>query len=229
MSWADLTVIIRQQNIDLVLVDPAVDKGIEVDRIASLLAEFPSIAMAVYTKMTPAAFIAVHELSKRGLHRVILYGCDDTPNRLGLLFDELPLRRMLPSVLAALRIDATTLPPLIQERVRSLFETSANIQSVAEFARSVSVSRQHLYSLFRDAGLGPPGRFLLGAQLAQACAYLRDPGFTVAVVATKMGWADPTALKHSLERAFGMSLTHLRRYQPAEHLVERLADWIQAG
>jgi AraC-like DNA-binding protein len=228
-SWTDLTVIIRQQHIDLVLVDPAVEGGLEIERIAWLLAEFPSTATVVYTTMTPATVGAVYELSKRGLYRVMLYSFDDTPERLALLFDGLPLRRLLPAVLAALHIDAAPLPTLIQERVRAIFESPTSVHSVAEFARSVGVSRQHLYSLFREAGLGPPGRLLLGAQLAQACAYLRDPGFSVAAVATKIGWTDLTALKRALERAFGMPMTHLRRYQPAEHLIERLVGWMQAG
>ena len=112
------------------------------------------------------------------------------------------------------------------ERIEWLLAT---FPSVAGFAREVGVSRRHLSTLFRTAGMGPPARVLVGAQLARACTYLRDPGATVAVVAAKVQWTDPPALERSLERAFGMSMTHLRRYQPAEQLVQRLVDWIQAA
>ena len=228
-SWAEAMAVVRQQHVDLLLVDPAIEGKADVEMVTQLLTAFPSVAVVVYTVMTHATVGTVYELTKRGLHRAILYGFDDTPERLALLFDQLPPRRLLPAVINALQFECAKLPTLVQQRVHDILETPTLFRSVTELARSACVSRPNLYVLFQQAGLGPPGRLFVGARLMQAYAYLLDPGMSLRVAAAKVGWNDTRTLKRYLERAFGMSIPHLRQCGSTDDLVKRLVTWMRDG
>jgi AraC-like DNA-binding protein len=227
-SWASAAAIIRQQHVDLLLVDPTVDGETDADVIARLIAEFPSVAVVVYTTMTPATVSTVHKLTKRGLHQAIIYEFDDTPERLALLLDGLPSRRFLPAVSDALQPAISKLPLLVQQRVHEALETPTLFRSVTQLARSANVSRQNLYLLFQQAGLGSPGRLLIAARLIQAYAYLCDPVVSLRGTAAKVGWDDPRTLKQYLGRAFGMSVDHLRQHGSTDDLVKCLVKWMRA-
>lgn len=225
-GWAEAAAAIRTRHVDMMLVDPTIEGTPDVDRVAQLIADFPSVAVVAYTTTVPAAVSAVYKLSKHGLHNAMLYEFDDTRERLALLLDEIPPKHFLTALLEALEPHIAELPQLVQQKIREALEMPLRFRSVTEFTQSVNMSRPGLYRLFQTVGLRSPKCLLDTGRLVQVYAYLSDPGVSVRAAAAKVGW-DPRTLKLYLKRAFGISVEHLRQHASPDDLVERAVKWIR--
>jgi AraC-like DNA-binding protein len=227
-SWADLTARVRQATVDAVLIDPACDGGVETEAVLRLMSDFPSAPFVVYTVMTPATFAAVHVLSKHGLHEVMLFGYDDTSERVATLLEDLPQRQLLPFVLETLTPAFARLPRVLRQRAYDVLRNPHDFPSVAAFLRGISFSRSSVYNMFHEAGLGSPGRLLVGARLMHAVAYLEDPGHSLRQTALKSGWTDPRILTRYLKIVLQLSRPKKPIDVGYEELARRLTEWMCA-
>ncbi len=225
-SWADISSAIRQNQVDSVFVDPGIHDSVEVDPIFHLLNDFPSTPLVVYTMMTPATFGAVHQLTKHGLHEVVLYGYDDTKERMAALLEDLPQRELVPLVVKALRPRIAALPVTLQRRVHDVLNSPKLYASVEAIVRGTSFSRSSMYNEFREAGLASPGHFIIGARLIHALAYLSEPGHSLRQAALKLGWQDSRIMTRYLKRVCGVDTGKTSRETGPEKLVERLVCWL---
>jgi hypothetical protein len=90
--------ILRREHIDVLFVDPGIEAPPATLTIARILEEFPSVAVVVYGPIQPVTIMAVHELSKRGLFRVVLQNYEDDPSQIRILLDSVLPRQLLPLV-----------------------------------------------------------------------------------------------------------------------------------
>jgi AraC-like DNA-binding protein len=225
-SWADVIALIRQYAVDAVFVDPVVEDVQQYEPLLHLMNEFPSVPLVAYTIMTPATFSAVHILSKHGLHEVVLFGYDDTTERLQALFEDLPQRQLVPLVMRALQSEILRLPNVLRRRVQEVFQSPKRYPSVDALRRGTSYSRSSLYNIFRDAGLGSPGHLLIGARLVHALAYLEDPGHSLRQASMKLGWQDTRILTKYLKRVWGVTHSRPPAGVAPEELVTQLIQWM---
>jgi AraC-like DNA-binding protein len=228
-SWADTTSILRRTHVDALFVDPGIEEPPATLTIARLVEEFPSVAVVVYGPLSPVTVAAVHELSKRGLYRVVLQNFDDDPMRIGVLLDSIRPKQLLPLVFFSIHDEVAKLPPPLGLCLRQIFDAPLTVHSVDEFAKFAGLSRTRLYEIIEEAGLGSPKRLIIAARLLRAYVYLRDPGHAFSHVAQKTGFPDQRVLRTYLRAVFSMSVSQLRQFNDREALVHRLTTWIREG
>lgn len=225
-NWADVTSRLREGPVDVLFVDPETSPIPVTPIVSQILGTFPSVVVTVYSQLTPSTVVVVHELSKVGLHHVVLRQYDDEPSRVRLFLATVPNRQLIPLVFRTLDAELSRLPTIAVQRVRDVFESPGTIRSVDEFASYMALSRTRLYELFTEVGLGSPKRLLIAARLLRAYIYLRDPGNAFSQVAAKAGFVDERVLRRYLA-VFDMSVAQLRQCSKGDFIVSKLTDWIR--
>lgn len=95
--------------------------------------------------------------------------------------------------------------PVVGPALRLLHHNPAHPWTVATLAREVGVSRAALARRFNELVGEPPMTFLTGWRIALAADLLREPGATIASVASQVGYGSPFALSTAFKRLRGVS------------------------
>ena len=81
-GWSSALELIRQEPVEMAVVDPGLDgepRSQEVERLRVL---FPSLPLILYTKFSPAIVPVLLRVGEAGIREVLLEGYDDHPERL---------------------------------------------------------------------------------------------------------------------------------------------------
>jgi AraC-like DNA-binding protein len=210
-----------------VIVDPSADGTTNVDEVAGILTQYPSMPLVVYVPLTASSFMAVSQLSRRGLEHVLLYRLDDAPDHFRETLERAcsnPLTRELLTALAS-RLDK--LPTRLGRAVMDVFEKPDRYASAIDLAMSAEVSYVRLYRSFEAAELVSPKKILTAAKLLRGYSYLGDPGYSIREVAMKLGYRHPRIFtEHSVE-VFGVTPSRLRLHLAPSDAVSKMLDWLQ--
>lgn len=101
--------------------------------------------------------------------------------------------------------------PAVARAVAIMEATLEEPPSVAEIARRVGFSPRRLEMLFRQHLDTGPGAFFLRLRLSEARRLALDTGLSVQDIAVRTGFASPAALARAFRKAFGQSVTGLRK------------------
>ena len=225
-SWKNLEEIIRREPVTVAIVDPGADGVMDVDAVAGFLTRFPSLPIVGYVMLTPSAFGAIAQLSKRGLTHVVLHRFDDSRERLQQTIARVssnpPSQRLLNLLTPALRQ-----VPLTRSRaVRDMFEKPNRYTSVLDLATRAGLPPVSVYRYLEIANVAPPKKLLIGAKLSRGITYLRDPGYSIREVALKLGYRHPRILTaHALE-VFDLTPSRLRTRLSEDDAMALLVRWI---
>lgn len=146
----------------------------------------------------------------------------------GPLVTPLHLRRMLrtpPRQLGATVTSYLTRRQLlvqddIRRGVRKIFESIPEVTSVSKLARRLYTSRRTMGRHFAAAGLPVPSHWLQFARLLMASFRLQDDRYTVARVATRLGYPDGFTLSNQMKRLLDCRPSDVRRHLGWEWIIE---------
>jgi AraC-like DNA-binding protein len=224
-SWDRLETLIRIEPLSVVVFNPAADGTLDVSRACRLIRKYGSIPFVAYVPLDAPFVRCIAHMANEGLQDLVVYRSNDSPLR----FRETLLRATsieeLGTLVASLESGLSRLPhPLAQVLLDTLRQPHkyASAQDIA-FAAGMTVSG--LYRSFRVAGLSSPKSFLVGARVFRGYLYLRDTGFSVRDVASKLGYTHPRIFSHQIESVLGGPPSKVRRAIKSAEVAGLLLSW----
>ena len=225
-SWKELDDIVRREPLDALIIDPSADGVVNVDAVAMLLNSYPSLPIVGYVMLNPTSFGAIAQLSRRGLSHVVLHRFGDSRERLQ---QTLARVRTHPPSLRLVRLLAPALrrvPLSLNRAIVEMFERPHRYTSVLDLAMTAQLPPVSVYRYLESVKLTSPKKLLIAAKMSRGLTYLRDPGYSVSEVATKLGYRHPRIFTaHALE-VFELTPSRLRTRVSEEDATAMLAHWI---
>lgn len=228
-SWHELDEIIRTEAVEVVVADPAADGVLKAEEIARLLQQYPSLPVVAYVGVAAPQMRAILDLSKSGLQHVVLHRFEDSSARFSALINRVrgdPLSRRM---LAELAPYISQLPLELAAAVEDMFKRPSRFETALDLGVAAGIPSVRLYRSFDMAGLGSPKKLLIAAKLLRASAYLRNPGYAVANVATKVGYKYSRKFTHHCVMVFGMNPARVRKRLSEEDSILLIRKWLTAN
>jgi AraC-like DNA-binding protein len=228
-SWEEVEALIRREPLDVLILDPSADGVVNVDAVAGILAMFPSLPVVGYVMLNPTSFGAIAQLSRRGLTHVVLHRFGDSRERLQQTISRVqthpPSQRIVNMIAPSLR----RVPLALTRAVADMFEKPHRYSSVLDLAMMAQLPPVSVYRYLETASITSPKKLLIAAKMSRGLTYLRDPGYSVAEVSTKLGYSHPRIFSaHALE-VFNETPSRLRRRVSEEDAVATLLRWISVS
>lgn len=225
-SWEDLEAIIRREPVDVLIVDPSADGAVNIDAVAGILNVFPSLPLVGYVMLNPVSFGAIAQLSRRGLTHVVLHKFGDSRERLQQTIARVrihpPSQRLLNILGPALK----SMPISLSRSVAEMFERPHRYSTVLDIALAAHLPPVSVYRYLECAKLTSPKKLLIAAKMSRGLTYLRDPGYSVAEVARKLGYRHPRIFtSHTLE-VFEHTPSRIRSRVTEEDAITMLVRWV---
>ena len=228
-SWHELDEIIRTEAVEVVVADPAADGVLKPEELSRLLQQYPSLPLVAYVGVAAPQMRAILDLSKSGLQHVVLHRFEDSSVRFSALINRVradPLSRRL---LAELAPHLSQLPLELAAAVEDMFKRPSRFETALDLGVAAGIPSVRLYRSFDIAGLGSPKKLLIAAKLLRASAYLRNPGYAVANVATKVGYKYSRKFTHHCMMVFGMNPARVRKRLGEEEAIAMIRKWLTAS
>ncbi len=226
-SWDQLESFIRRKPLNAVLIDPSADGTLNVEAVSRLLKRYPSLPLIAYVTLHAPSFKACSQLSKVGLEDVVLHRFDDAPD---LFRDRIELVRgnpLIQRLMEELDEGMRQLPRLLFAAVENMFEQPHRCSSGLDLRRE-GVALSSLYRTLDAAGLGSPKRLFVAAKVLKGFGYLRDPGYSVVDVATKLGYKAARIFSYHWVAVFGEKPLRLRNRLSDDEAIAHVVRWIRA-
>jgi len=208
--WDEVQALIRRKPVSLLVLDPYADRANRVDDIVTLLQQFPSTPVIVYTEFTPPALRVLTLLAQYGLQETLLFQIDDDCARLSRLLTRLATLPLVLRLLHEVRSERSRLTPQLADALDDLFKRPHAYASGRDLVLVSQTPLTSLYRAFIEAGFAPPKQLFIAARVLHAVVYVRDPGSTVRQVAEKVGYQHPRVLTQHTLAVFGRRPSELR-------------------
>jgi AraC-like DNA-binding protein len=225
-SWHELDDIIRTEAVEVVVADPAADGVLKPEELSRLLQQYPSLPVVAYVSVAAPQMRAILDLSMSGLQHVVLHRFEDSTTRFSALINRVrgdPLSRRM---LAELSPYLAQLPLELAAAVEDMFKRPSRFETALDLGVAAGIPSVRLYRSFDVAGLGSPKKLLIAAKLLRASAYLRNPGYAVADVATKVGYKYSRKFTHHCVMVFGMNPARVRKRLGEEDSIGLIRKWL---
>jgi AraC-like DNA-binding protein len=224
LDWAHADAIIRRQPVDVLVVDPQFDvTEPRADRIRALHTRYRSLPMIVYSVLAAQTLRPLVELGQEGLEALILYGLDDDPQHLRQVLERQPGIALSERLLERLQRPLSRVPARVAQAVERLVRNPSAFRGVPDVATAAGVPRRSLYRHFERAGLVTPRELVSGARLLRAYAFLREPAYALASVASHVRFTDADAMARAMKWGVGTTPARSRDRMGPEEFVARLA------
>ncbi len=227
-SWESLNLRIRTQPIDLAVLDPMADGVVRAESILAVLDEFPSVPVVLYAQLSPENLQATVDLAREGVRHVVLYRYDDAEARFLELIESQPGAALAQMLLQRLETPLEKIGSTLRRGVERMFGAPVHFETIPDLARSAMVSTRTIYRRFAMAGLDSPRKFLVAARLLRAYAYMLEPGNTLEMAGTKLGY-DSGAFRRQVRIFFRTTPYVMKRSMPQDAFIRRLAEELYPG
>ncbi len=221
-SWDDVVQLVRHRVVDVLVLDPAADGAIRSAEILTIGALYPTQPVILYLALSPGSLRAVVELARHGVSQVVLHRFDDDATRFRTLLGQQHDIAIVDAALAALLGPLSALTVPLARAVRRLFERPQRFWTAQDLALEAAMPRRTMYRELGAAGFSSPRRLVLGARLLRAYGYLREPGYFVADVVTKLGYGSARVLVRHTRELVGATPSMLRDGVTEAEFVARL-------
>jgi AraC-like DNA-binding protein len=225
-SWKDLEDIIRREPVSVVILDPSADGVVDADAVAGIMQRFPSLPVVGYVMLTPTAFGAIAQLSRRGLTHVVLHRFGDSRERLQQTIARVRTNPASQRVMALLGPVLKHVPLSLARAIGDMFESPHRYASVLDLATTARLPPVSLYRYLDSANLGSAKKLLIAARLSRGLTYLHDPGYSVRDVATKLGYRHARIYTSHVIDVFEMTPSRLRSRLSEEDALAWLIRWL---
>lgn len=226
LDWAHADIIIRRQPVDVLVVDPQFASGGEprTDSIRRVRDRYRALPMIVYSVLAAQTLLPLVELGREGLEQLILFGLDDDPQHIREALERQPGILLSEQLLRLLRRPIGRVTPAIGDAIERLIRNPAAFASVPDIVASAGVPRRSLYRHLQRAGFVSPRELLAGARLLRAYAFLRQPTYSLELVASHLRFTDAEAMTKAMKWAVGITPARARDRVAPEEFVSRLAE-----
>jgi AraC-like DNA-binding protein len=199
-----------RRNADLVIADPLLDDGDCTSALQQIRSELPTVLVAAYTSLNPAAVRALLVLAAAGIDEVVLRGSDDAPSR----FFELGGRSLAnPAVLQVQQVLETRMngmPPALRAAIARMFSAPSRFRTTSDLAAAAFMTRRGLYRHLLAAGIKSPRLLIASARVLRATALLSGGARSVREVAASLGYSKPELLSNQIRSLTGMRVQDFR-------------------
>ncbi len=223
---AELHSLLRVDDVELLVVDPAVRDGALAEAIEDIIGRYPSLPVVVYTSLAPTAMRLVVRLARLGVQHVVLNRFDDEPRRFLDLIERVPAHPIAEMMLQELAPQLRALPVVLARAIEQLVRSPSRVKNTQELARMAGMIPRTLYRYLTPVGL-QPRHLIVAARLLRAYTYLHAPSSRLKEVALKLGYVDPGLLSAQLRDWTGLSPKDFRRSVTPAELVRLLADHLR--
>jgi AraC-like DNA-binding protein len=227
-SWQELESFIRRKPVTAVILDPSADGTMNVSAVADLLKRYPSLPLIAYVTLNAPAFAAVAQLGRLGLEAVVLHRFDDAPARFLERVERVQGNALTHTVLEAIADRLGQLPRQLSVTVENLFDQPHRYSSALDLAMEAGIAIVSVYRNLDAARLGSPKRLLVAAKVLRGFGYLRDPGYSVLDVSSKLGYKTTRIFSQHWVSVFGVTPARVRTRLADEAAVEAVLRWLGA-
>ena len=106
-----------------------------------------------------------------------------------------------------------------------LMSSVSTQRKIADIARQIGISRNHLTAVFkREMGISPQ-EFLMNYRMEKAASLLTVTTDPISVVAAEVGYSDPLAFSKAFRARFGSSPTEYRNQKPELLVLRRKGEY----
>lgn len=92
--------------------------------------------------------------------------------------------------------------------------------SVSDMAFRLGISREYLYTIFREATGKSPLQYLLDYRIEQACQLLRHSSYPIYLIAQHTGFQDNAYFSRQFRRVTGLSASEYRRRNTVREVLQ---------
>lgn len=129
---AELHTILRVDDVDLLVLDPAAREGMLAEALEEIIARHPSLPVIIYTTLTPNAMRLVLRLARVGVQHVVLNRFDDEPRRFLELIERVPAHPMAELLLQELAAPLQTLPVVLARAIEQLVRSPSRAKNIPD-------------------------------------------------------------------------------------------------
>jgi AraC-like DNA-binding protein len=198
----------------------------KVSAVADLLKRYPSLPLIAYVTLNAPAFAAVAQLGRLGLEAVVLHRFDDAPARFLERVERVQGNALTHTVLEAIADRLGQLPRQLSVTVENLFDQPHRYSSALDLAMEAGIAIVSVYRNLDAARLGSPKRLLVAAKVLRGFGYLRDPGYSVLDVSSKLGYKTTRIFSQHWVSVFGVTPARVRTRLADEAAVEAVLRWL---
>jgi AraC-like DNA-binding protein len=227
-GWDQLELLVRRSSVDVAVVDPGADGLVRVQEIRSLIEQYPTLPMVLYTALSPQTLKALVELAKHGAQQVVLHRFDDAPAKFLSVLERQPGSTLSSLMLEQLAAPIAALPSALARAVERMFKRPGQFFGVPDLASAAQMPRRTVYRYFEAVGLASPRLMVTGARVLRAYSYMRESGHSLLDVATKLGYTQQQ-LRRSMVELVGQTPVRVRAAVDAEQFVGMLALQLYPG
>jgi AraC-like DNA-binding protein len=225
-SWQELESHIRRKPVSAVILDPSADGIMNVSAVAGLLKRYPSLPLIAYVTLNAPAFNAVAQLGRLGLEDVVLQHFDDAPARFRERVEQVQGNALTHSVIEALADRLGQLPRQLSVTIENLFDEPHRYTSALDLAMEAGIAIVSVYRNLDSAKLGSPKRLVVAAKVLRGFGYLRDPGYSVLDVSSKLGYKTARIFSQHWVSVFGVTPARVRTRLADEAAIEAVLRWL---
>jgi AraC-like DNA-binding protein len=223
-SWLELDRLVRQLPIEIVVVDPCHDGGIEVAPVERLRTCYPSLCVLLYMPFSPAVVDTLLRLGNVGVHRAVFLNHDDTRESLRRAVDEVMAGTLSERIVSRIFTRLGTAPRDVVEVFRIALRNVNRVRTALEWSDVVGTPHRSFYRLFRVHELPTPKTCLLWLRLMYAARVLEDPGYSLHDVVRRLGYATPSNFWQHVQDTLGLRPSELRYDVDFEILLEQFVS-----
>lgn len=222
-NWGALDSLVRERPLDVVVVDPGFQGKPQTSEIGRFRERFPSLPLVVYTAFAPASMRTLVELTRIGVHQVVIQRFDDAPARFLAVLERQRHSALGDRLLVRLERSLARLPASLSHAIQQLFSLSLDYREVTDLALASSLPERTMYRQLNLAGIASPRLVLAASRLLRAYASMRDPGYSLAEVSKKLGFSSPWYFTRQMRALTGLTPRVVRRSLGPEEFLDRLA------
>jgi AraC-like DNA-binding protein len=227
-SWDSLEAIVRLEPLSVVVFNPAADGTMDNTRACRLICRYSSIPFVAYVPVDAAFVRGIAHMSNDGLQDVVVFHADDSPSRFRKTLERVSSVPQVSTLAEMLEPWFRRLPETLVDVLTDVLQQPHEYASAEDVAAAANMTLSALYRSFRHAELNSPKSFVVGARVYRGYVYLRDVGFSICDVATKLGYTHPRIFAHHVESVLGESPSRIRHSLDASAAQSRIVAWFGA-
>ena len=222
-DWTSLEELIRAEPVDIVVLDPREGHEVRTAEVESLLRQFPSLPVVVYTTLSPEVTQSLVRLAQLGLQTVVLRGFDDEALRFRALLERLPEYELSERLLAMLREPLEQVPVPLRRAIVHCVRSPHEFQDVSDLVRASGYTRRTFDRWMTLVGVSSKSLVRI-ARAVRAYHLMRDPGYELQDIARKVGYHGTRLFARHMEQVTGMVPSSLRRRLEPEEFISLLGE-----
>jgi len=227
-SISDAIRMVRERPVDAVLLSVQQCGPEQVDGVAHLIREFPSVpTVALVSQYGPRATETLLLLGASGVKRVIDVTAPTGWAHLRELLTQ-PVTRSVARIQGPVLAAIPDIRPDNRLFLEAMIRLAPDTPTVRNLAKRLGVRPSTLMSRFARADLPSPKSYLAAIRLLHAAQLFEDSGLSIADVAYRLEYSSPQSFGRHVRSLLGITSTEFRHRFPFPVAVERFVTLLIA-